>query len=253
MLCGHAPGNEAPSCAPPDSALGYVYSAAPTTSNLVLLGHVRFPLRLDQCTTSLTPTPSLSLSHHQRHLRHAEGADLPLLAHQPPTLCVCLYGTLLPSLLAMRLPSALVAATTAAAVVATLTVACPGIDHDHGQGLGRGRGLGPRSQFGSTQPSGGRSYVRPVTWGQITVVHTTDIHGWYQGHLHATQPEPNYSGDWGDFASFVTHLRAQARHKGVDLLVVDSGDLHDGAGFSDGPPAGQVAGRTADDFHLMVD
>lgn len=126
----------------------------------------------------------------------------------------------------------------------SLARSCPGMDHDHG--------LAPRSQRGSTQPSGGKSLVRPLTWGQINVVHTTDIHGWYQGHLAASQPEPNYSGDWGDFASFVAHLRKQAASKGVDLLVVDSGDLHDGAGFSDAPPSGQVAGQVADDFHLMV-
>jgi hypothetical protein len=30
----------------------------------------------------------------------------------------------------------------------------------------------------------------------------------------------NYSGDFGDFASFSTHLRAIADEKGVDLLLV---------------------------------
>jgi 2',3'-cyclic-nucleotide 2'-phosphodiesterase (5'-nucleotidase family) len=34
-------------------------------------------------------------------------------------------------------------------------------------------------------------------------------------------------------------MRRQARKRGVDLLIVDSGDLHDGAGLSDGYPAGQ--------------
>lgn len=30
----------------------------------------------------------------------------------------------------------------------------------------------------------------------------------------------NYSGDYGSFASFVTHMRQLAEKKGVDLLVV---------------------------------
>ena len=30
----------------------------------------------------------------------------------------------------------------------------------------------------------------------------------------------NYSGDYGDFASFVKHMRSIADEKGVDLLVV---------------------------------
>lgn len=130
------------------------------------------------------------------------------------------------------------------ALWAMLAAACPGVDHDHG--------LGARSQWGASQPSGGRSLVRPITWGQINIVHTTDIHGWYQGHLAASQPEPNYSGDWGDFASFVAHLRRNAKARGVDLLVVDTGDLQDGTGLADAPPAGQVASHTANEFHLMI-
>ncbi len=38
----------------------------------------------------------------------------------------------------------------------------------------------------------------------------------------------------GDFASFVTHMKQIAEEKGVDLLLVDSGDVHDGTGLSDG-------------------
>lgn len=63
------------------------------------------------------------------------------------------------------------------------------------------------------------------------------------GHLKASQPEPNYSGDLGDFASFVSRMKDTADKKGVDLLVVDSGDLHDGNGLSDGYPVGGVDGQ----------
>ncbi|CEH14630.1 5' nucleotidase [Ceraceosorus bombacis] len=111
-----------------------------------------------------------------------------------------------------------------------------------------------RSDRMATQPSGGTSLLRPLTWGDVVIVATTDIHGWYQGHLKASQPEPNYSGDWGDFASFVTHVRAKALLRGVDLLVVDSGDLHDGAGLSDGYPAGQGPdAHVSNQFHSLVD
>ncbi|KAE8254751.1 hypothetical protein A4X13_0g3292 [Tilletia indica] len=123
-------------------------------------------------------------------------------------------------------------------------LACPGVDH--------GNGVRPRSQRGATQPSGGTSLIRPLTWGDVVVLSTTDIHGWYQGHLKASDPEPNFSGDWGDFASFVSHMRTAALLRGVDLLVVDAGDLHDGAGLSDGYPAGQVDGQVSNKFHAMV-
>jgi 2',3'-cyclic-nucleotide 2'-phosphodiesterase (5'-nucleotidase family) len=103
----------------------------------------------------------------------------------------------------------------------------------------------------------------PLEWGDINVIHTTDTHGllflfthlilvlsntrnllgWLLGHLHASQPEPSYSGDLGDLASFIEHMKAEADKKGVDLLVVDSGDLHDGNGLSDGYPVGGVDGQ----------
>ncbi|KAK0558731.1 hypothetical protein OC844_004931 [Tilletia horrida] len=123
------------------------------------------------------------------------------------------------------------------------SLACPGVDHGD---------VRPRSQRGATQPSGGTSQIRPLTWGDVVVLSTTDIHGWYQGHLKASQPEPNFSGDWGDFASFVSHMRLQALSKGVDLLLVDAGDLHDGAGLSDAFPPGQVDGQVSNKFHTMV-
>ncbi|KDN43234.1 hypothetical protein RSAG8_06201, partial [Rhizoctonia solani AG-8 WAC10335] len=88
----------------------------------------------------------------------------------------------------------------------------------------------------------------PLEWGNINFLHTTDTHGWLLGHLHTSPPEPNYSGDFGDFASFVEHMRNEADKKGVDLLVVDSGDLHDGNGLSDGFPVGGVNGEKSNEF-----
>ena len=46
-----------------------------------------------------------------------------------------------------------------------------------------------------------------------------------QGHAKGPYPEPNYSGDFGDFKSFVLHMKEKAIHDNVDLLLVDSGSL----------------------------
>lgn len=69
----------------------------------------------------------------------------------------------------------------------------------------------------------------PLDWGQLNFMHTTDTHGWLEGHLK----EQNYGADWGDYVDFVRHQRLTAFTHGVDLLVVDTGDLHDGNGLSD--------------------
>ena len=45
--------------------------------------------------------------------------------------------------------------------------------------------------------------------------------------------EESYSADFGDFASFLYHMRQQASIRRQDLLVVDSGDLHHGTGLTD--------------------
>lgn len=64
---------------------------------------------------------------------------------------------------------------------------------------------------------------------RLTRATQTDTHGWLEGHLKQT----NYGADWGDFVSFTAQMRAKAKAMGVDLLLVDTGDLHDGAGLSD--------------------
>ncbi|KAL1954800.1 hypothetical protein VTO42DRAFT_704 [Malbranchea cinnamomea] len=90
----------------------------------------------------------------------------------------------------------------------------------------------PEALNATTAPRG------PLEWGQINFLHTTDTHGWLAGHLK----ERNYGADWGDFVSFVKHMRRKADHLGVDLLLVDTGDLHDGNGLSDATdPTGLVS------------
>ncbi|KAF9115340.1 hypothetical protein BGX27_008221 [Mortierella sp. AM989] len=92
-----------------------------------------------------------------------------------------------------------------------------------------------RSQPGAPQPI--PVDLKPLTWGDVNIIQTTDTHGWLSGHIK----EGSYSADFGDFASFLYHMRQQAIHRRKDLLVIDSGDLHDGNGLSDATPInGQV-------------
>ncbi|PLW47342.1 hypothetical protein PCASD_02626 [Puccinia coronata f. sp. avenae] len=114
-------------------------------------------------------------------------------------------------------------------------------------------GLHKRSQPSSTQPL--TAPTRPLEWGDLNIIHTTDSHGWLLGHLKPEQPEPNYSGDFGDFQSFVTRMKKKATQKGVDLLIVDSGDLHDGHGLSDADPfihPGTPRGTTLSKIFIRV-
>ncbi|KAG1743960.1 Metallo-dependent phosphatase-like protein [Suillus paluster] len=89
---------------------------------------------------------------------------------------------------------------------------------------------------------------RPLVWGDLNVIHTTDSHGWLLGHQKSSWAEPYYSGDLGDFSSFVTHMKQIAIDKDVDLLLIDSGDLHDGTGVSDGYPPGGVDAHESNKF-----
>ncbi|KAI1261675.1 ser/Thr protein phosphatase family [Xylariaceae sp. FL1019] len=84
------------------------------------------------------------------------------------------------------------------------------------------------AQPGAPQPVA--APMRDLEWGQINFLHTTDTHGWLGGHLQEAQ----YSADWGDYVSFTQHMRKKADEKGVDLLVIDTGDRIEGNGLYDG-------------------
>ncbi|EDN95454.1 hypothetical protein SS1G_11332 [Sclerotinia sclerotiorum 1980 UF-70] len=83
-----------------------------------------------------------------------------------------------------------------------------------------------------TQPSAPPAIpapMRPLQWGQLNFLQTTDTHGWHAGHLQEAQ----YSADWGDYISFAEQMKKQADDKGVDLLLVDTGDRIEGNGLYD--------------------
>lgn len=71
----------------------------------------------------------------------------------------------------------------------------------------------PDAQNATTGPKG------PLEWGQLNFLHTTDTHGWLEGHIK----EQNYGADWGDYVSFTRVMKQKARRLGVDLLLVDTG------------------------------
>ncbi|KAF2853728.1 hypothetical protein T440DRAFT_487046 [Plenodomus tracheiphilus IPT5] len=103
----------------------------------------------------------------------------------------------------------------------------------------------PDAQNATTSPKG------PLEWGQINFLHTTDTHGWLEGHIK----EKNYGADWGDYVSFTKHMKQKARKLGVDLLLVDTGDLHDGAGLSDATsPNGNISNAIFEniDYDLLT-
>lgn len=58
-----------------------------------------------------------------------------------------------------------------------------------------------------------------LEWGTLNFLHTTDTHGWLEGHLK----EQNYGADWGDFVSFSKDMKKKAKDLKVDLLLVDTG------------------------------
>ncbi|POY76504.1 calcineurin family phosphoesterase [Rhodotorula taiwanensis] len=88
---------------------------------------------------------------------------------------------------------------------------------------------------------------RDLPWGQVNFIATTDTHGWLLGHQ---RHEPSFSGDWGDFYSFTHRMKQEARRRGVDLLLVDSGDRVDGNGLVDADP--HVKGSTALDLFSQI-
>ena len=109
--------------------------------------------------------------------------------------------------------------TTFAAFTATfgLSLACDNCygPRDDAMHVRNVRRMQPDALNASTSPKA------PLAWGQLNVLHTTDTHGWLEGHLK----ERNYGADWGDFVSFSKDMKKRADQYKVDLLLVDTGML----------------------------
>ncbi|KAF2473244.1 uncharacterized protein BDR25DRAFT_282601 [Lindgomyces ingoldianus] len=89
--------------------------------------------------------------------------------------------------------------------------------------------------------------LRELPWAQLNFLHTTDVHGWWGGHLQ----EPSYSSDWGDYISFAKHLHDRADADGSDLLLIDTGDRIEGNGIYDGSdPKGKFTYGIAKEQHI---
>ena len=56
----------------------------------------------------------------------------------------------------------------------------PDHDHDHNHA---------KREFPSTKLP---PPTRPLVWGDVNIIHTTDSHGWLLGHQKTSPPEPNY-------------------------------------------------------------
>ncbi|KAK2950947.1 putative 5' nucleotidase family protein [Blattamonas nauphoetae] len=65
----------------------------------------------------------------------------------------------------------------------------------------------------------------------ITIYHTTDVHGWIYGHRH----EPTLDADFGDIYSFFSIAKSRATDDN-QVYVFDTGDNIQGTGLSDATP-----------------
>jgi len=66
----------------------------------------------------------------------------------------------------------------------------------------------------------------------VNIVHISDVHGWINAHPH----EPELDADFGDFASFIEHLKNQTVARGEEFFLFDTGDILEGTGYSDASP-----------------
>lgn len=101
------------------------------------------------------------------------------------------------------------------------------------------------------QESEKTTHIRDLKIGQLNFLHTTDTHGWLGSHLL----QPDYDADWGDFVSFVSSFKKNRLNKDQDLLLIDTGDKHDGNGLTDATnPNGVEAAQifNEQDYDLMT-
>ncbi|CEP65036.1 Smn1p LALA0_S18e00276g [Lachancea lanzarotensis] len=88
--------------------------------------------------------------------------------------------------------------------------------------------INPQQSF-LLNPGSQSSITRELQLGELNFLHTTDTHGWLGSHLN----QANYDADWGNFVSFVSNFRHNKIGPSRDLILIDTGDKHDGNGLSD--------------------
>ncbi|KAH7823103.1 putative 5' nucleotidase family protein [Monocercomonoides exilis] len=65
----------------------------------------------------------------------------------------------------------------------------------------------------------------------ITIIHTTDMHGWVNGHPH----EPTMNANLGDIYNYMYHMK-QKQGPQSKVMAFDTGDYSQGTGLSDATP-----------------
>jgi 5'-nucleotidase len=71
------------------------------------------------------------------------------------------------------------------------------------------------------------SWRRPAEPVHVVIVGTTDMHGWFNGHVE-TPPGGGEGVVWGGLPVLATHVEALREQNGGRVLLVDSGDMFQG-------------------------
>jgi 5'-nucleotidase len=71
------------------------------------------------------------------------------------------------------------------------------------------------------------SWRKPAEPVHVVIVGTTDVHGWFNGHVE-TPPGGGEGVLWGGLPVLATHVEALRAQNGGRLLLVDSGDMFQG-------------------------
>ncbi|MDP9192103.1 MAG: bifunctional metallophosphatase/5'-nucleotidase [Acidobacteriota bacterium] len=71
------------------------------------------------------------------------------------------------------------------------------------------------------------SWRKPAEPVHVVIVGTTDVHGWFNGHVE-TPPDGGEGVLWGGLPVLATHVEALREQHGGRVLLVDSGDMFQG-------------------------
>src|SRR5688572_8432877 len=71
------------------------------------------------------------------------------------------------------------------------------------------------------------SWRKPAEPVHVVIVGTTDVHGWFNGHVE-TPPDGGEGVLWGGLPVLATHVEALREQNEGRVLLVDSGDMFQG-------------------------